>query len=283
MTQNAEVLTSVETPAVDFQAVGKIFQEKRESKKLSIAQVSAEIHVRQLYLRAIEKGDLDVLPGHIYKVGFVKNYAAFLGVNVKAILSDLALLEEITPDYTSFTYSVPIEKQRKPGVKTTLAALTLLFVAGVALYVSEEKMVHESEAASNVSLADPVNSPTNNSVAVQPETPIAAVPDLEEAAIETPVATTQDPVVSDTALKVVAVKDAWVQVSDETGKAVFVRLMRAGETYTVPSDGHFKLNTGNGGGIKLSVGDKTSAIIGEEGKVIRGIDLSKDTVAKLIG
>ncbi len=279
MTQNAEVLSTVETPTIDLQAVGKIFQEKRESKKLSIAQVSAEIHVRQLYLTAIEKGDLEVLPGHIYKVGFVKNYSNFLGLDTNKILYDLGLLEEITPDYTSFTYSVPIEKQRRPGVKTTLATLTLLFIAGLALYVSEDKTVHELEATPNFSVALPVSSPATNPA----DTPIAVVPDLEEAAIETPVTTAQDSVVSDTAIKVLAVKDAWVQISDEAGKAVFVRLMRAGETYTVPSEGNFKLNTGNGGGIKLSVGDKTSALIGEEGKVIRGVDLSKDTVAKLIG
>ncbi len=87
---------------------------------------------------------------------------------------------------------------------------------------------------------------------------------------------------ADTTVKVIAIKDAWVQVTDETGKAIFVRLMRTGESYTVPTAGKHHLNTGNGAGVKLSIGDKTSSPLGEEGKVMRGISLSLDEVKKLI-
>lgn len=288
MTNNAEVLATIDRVSVDYQAIGQLFKQAREAKKLTIIEASAEIHIRQLYLKSIEAGDLEALPGHIYKVGFIKTYATFLGLNTNQILQDLQFVEEIAPDYSSFSYAVPIEKQKRPGIKTTLAAATLLFVGGVVLYVSDDLTVHESE---NVQLSS--LSAENPPAITEMDTPVTPnfvsanpVPDLETAPIQTDpeLAVTPTDMVSvdSAAVKVIATKDAWVQVSDESGKAIFVRLMRAGESYTVPAQGNFKLNTGNGGGVKLSVGDQTSKPLGDEGKVIRGIDLSKLSVETLV-
>ncbi|MBX3457991.1 MAG: helix-turn-helix domain-containing protein [Candidatus Paracaedibacteraceae bacterium] len=286
MSQNAEVLATAEQKVVDLKTIGAQFKDAREAKNVSIADASAEIHIRQLYLKSIESGDLDALPGHIYKVGFVRTYANYLKLDARQILADMNLVEEVVPDYSSFTYSVPVDRQRRPGIKLTLAATTLLFIGGVVLYVSDEFAVHESETMTGEQTLLPG---TELSLPSQDISQVS-VPDLEVAPIQeaspvennTPI-NLQPPLDVDFPVRIVATKSAWVQVSDETGKAVFVRLMREGETYTVPTDGKFKLNTGNGGGVILSIGDKRSNPIGDEGKVIRGIDLSKESVTKILG
>lgn len=286
MSQNAEVLAAAEQKIVDLKAIGVQFKNAREAKNVSIADASAEIHIRQLYLKSIESGDLDALPGHIYKVGFVRTYANYLKLDARQILADMNLVEEVVPDYSSFTYSVPVDRQRRPGIKLTLAATTFLFIGGVVLYVSDEFSVHEVETVTGEQTLLPTTELRLPSQAISQ----VSVPDLEVAPIQgadsvennAPI-DLQTPLGMDFPVRIVATKSAWVQVSDETGKAVFVRLMREGETYTVPTDGKFKLNTGNGGGVRLSIGDKQSNPVGDEGKVIRGIDLSKESVTKLIG
>lgn len=65
----------------EFLEIGKALEEARKEKGLSIEKVAARIHIRKLYLRAIEAGDLDALPGGIYTVGFVKVYSNFLGLD----------------------------------------------------------------------------------------------------------------------------------------------------------------------------------------------------------
>ncbi|MBX3487628.1 MAG: helix-turn-helix domain-containing protein [Candidatus Paracaedibacteraceae bacterium] len=285
MSQNAEVLVVAEQKDVDLKAIGAQFRDAREAREISIADASAETHIRQLYLKAIENGNLDALPGHIYKIGFVKTYATYLKLDAAQILTEMNLIEEITPDYSSFTYAIPVDRQRRPGIKITLAAATLLFIGGVILYVSDEFAIHESEAVSEEHVALPVAEVHS----VSGLDTHHSVPDLEVAPIQETTVTEASAVsqvsslpIADFPVRIVATKNAWVQVSDDAGKAVFVRLMREGETYTVPAEGRFKLNTGNGGGVKLSIGDKLSTPVGDEGKVVRGIDLSKDSVSKVL-
>ena len=65
----------------EFAEIGKMLEEARKEKGLSIEKVAARINVRKLYLRAIEAGDLAALPGGIYTVGFIKVYSKFLGLD----------------------------------------------------------------------------------------------------------------------------------------------------------------------------------------------------------
>ncbi|AIK95772.1 helix-turn-helix domain-containing protein [Candidatus Odyssella acanthamoebae] len=294
MSQNTEALNIDTDDESVFTKVGMLFKNARESKNITIQQASQELHIRQLYIGAIEAGDISALPGHVYKVGFIKTYARFLNLDSTQILKDLNLQEEITPSYSSFNYSIPVEQQKRPTLKIILGATTLLFIGGVTLYVSNNMSnVHEEAVSSKdfidhnvISTQSVTSSPSQN---LSPSTGVTTTPDEVTTTISTTPSST--PAVEpratsapfeDTTVKILAVKDAWVQVTDETGKAIFVRLMRAGESYTVPATGTHHLNTGNGAGVKLSIDDKTSATLGEEGKVLRGISLNLEDVKKLI-
>lgn len=60
--------------------VGKRFREARESKGLSIAQVSAEVRILQQSLIDLEEGAYHRLPNSVVTKGFIRNYAQFLGL-----------------------------------------------------------------------------------------------------------------------------------------------------------------------------------------------------------
>ncbi|MBW8310289.1 MAG: DUF4115 domain-containing protein [Candidatus Paracaedibacteraceae bacterium] len=294
MSQNTEALNMDMDEESVFTKVGMLFKNARESKNLTILQASQELHIRQLYIAAIEAGDISALPGHIYKIGFIKTYARFLNLDSTQILKDLNLQEEITPNYSSFNFSIPLEQQKRPTLKIILGATTLLFIGSVILYVSNNmSYVHEEaisakdaldkNSVSNQSFTPSTsqNLPASSATSITPDettTTISTAPSLPSTieSQDTPV------LLEDAAVKVIAIKDAWVQVTDDTGKAIFVRLMRAGESYTVPTTGKHHLNTGNGAGVKLSIADKTSSPLGEEGKVMRGISLNLDDVKKII-
>jgi cytoskeletal protein RodZ len=294
MSQNTEALNITTDEESVFIKAGMLFKNARESKNITIQQASQELHIRQLYIAAIEAGDIAALPGHVYKVGFIKTYARFLNLDSVQILKDLNLQEEITPSYSSFNYSIPVEQQKRPTLKIILAATTLLFIGGVTLYVSNN-MSHVHEEAINSKEFSDQSITTTQSVSSSPSQNLAPSADINTTAEETTTTISTIPSSTppetpraaltpqeDATVKILAVKDAWVQVTDETGKAIFVRLMRTGESYTVPANSKYHLNTGNGAGIKLSIGDKASVILGEEGKVLRGISLNSEDVRKLI-
>jgi cytoskeletal protein RodZ len=66
--------------------LGQWLRETRESMGLSLAEVESEIRIRQKFLAAMEAEDWDVLPGDVPTRGFLRKYAAFLGLNVGEVL-----------------------------------------------------------------------------------------------------------------------------------------------------------------------------------------------------
>lgn len=301
MSSNAEVLIPETTKESVYAKVGALFKEARENRHLTILQASQELHIRQLYIQAIESGSLSALPGHVYKIGFIKTYARFLNLDSNQILKDLSLQEDITPDYSSFNYSVPVEHQKHPNLKIVLAATTLLFIGGVVLYVTNNKShipddiiptlytdltltpAQTEETTLAASVTNQIAPEDKDLVSDELNANTSFEPNSAKPAHET----ASDPEGSSAlsqneAVTIVATKDAWVQVVDETGKAIFVRLMRSGESYTIPSAGQFWLNTGNSAGVKLVLDGKSTPALGEDGKVMRGVSLAIDDIKALI-
>ncbi|MGH2974158.1 MAG: helix-turn-helix domain-containing protein [Solirubrobacterales bacterium] len=61
--------------------VGSILREARNRRKVDIPTVEAATRIRVRFLRAIENEEWDVLPGGVYTRGFIRTYAAYLGLD----------------------------------------------------------------------------------------------------------------------------------------------------------------------------------------------------------
>jgi cytoskeleton protein RodZ len=67
--------------------------------------------------------------------------------------------------------------------------------------------------------------------------------------------------------------ESWIQVTNEKKDVVFSRVLRSGETYTVPEEKGLMLTTGNAGGIEISVNGRKLKSLGTVGLVKRDIPL----------
>ena len=67
--------------------------------------------------------------------------------------------------------------------------------------------------------------------------------------------------------------ESWIQITNEKKEVVFSRVLRSGETYTVPEEKGLMLTTGNAGGIEISVNGKKLKSLGTVGLVKRDIPL----------
>ncbi len=65
---------------------GEKLQEARRLKNLKIEDIAKKINIRAEYLQALEDDRLENLPAGLYGKNFIKEYANFLGFNVKEIL-----------------------------------------------------------------------------------------------------------------------------------------------------------------------------------------------------
>jgi cytoskeleton protein RodZ len=68
--------------------VGGLLRRRREEIQQEIEDVSRQLRIRSAYIRAIEDGKFQDLPGSAYAVGFVRAYADYLGLDGGSIVGD---------------------------------------------------------------------------------------------------------------------------------------------------------------------------------------------------
>ncbi|HWT99925.1 MAG TPA: helix-turn-helix domain-containing protein, partial [Terriglobales bacterium] len=68
-------------------SVGALLRNRREELGQDTETVSRQLRIRSIYLRAIEEGRIQDLPGATYAVGFVRSYADFLGFDGNSVVS----------------------------------------------------------------------------------------------------------------------------------------------------------------------------------------------------
>jgi Helix-turn-helix domain len=61
--------------------IGATLREARNRRKLDLSEVEAAIKIRPRFLRAMENEEWDVLPDEVYTRGFLRTYAAYLGLD----------------------------------------------------------------------------------------------------------------------------------------------------------------------------------------------------------
>jgi cytoskeleton protein RodZ len=61
--------------------IGETLREARQQRGLDLEMVANELMIRRFYLEALEGGSFKDLPERVYASGFVRNYAAYLGMD----------------------------------------------------------------------------------------------------------------------------------------------------------------------------------------------------------
>jgi transcriptional regulator with XRE-family HTH domain len=83
-----------------MEQLGSIFKEARAKSNKTLDDASKETKIAKKYLLAIENEEFDVFPGETYLVGFMRNYAQFLGLDPDEIVlkyKDYKIQEQPAP------------------------------------------------------------------------------------------------------------------------------------------------------------------------------------------
>ncbi|HET7590507.1 MAG TPA: helix-turn-helix domain-containing protein [Solirubrobacterales bacterium] len=68
--------------------IGAVLREARIRRKIDLSEVETATRIRLRFLHAIENEEWDVLPGGVYTRGFIRTYAAFLGLDGERLAED---------------------------------------------------------------------------------------------------------------------------------------------------------------------------------------------------
>ncbi len=72
-----------------LERVGQVLCKARQRKGKQLGEVWLELKIRPQHLIAIEEGRFEALPGRIYAIGFVRSYAAYLGLDAEDCVARL--------------------------------------------------------------------------------------------------------------------------------------------------------------------------------------------------
>lgn len=133
---------------VDLRGLGLMFKNKREEMHLSLKEIENATSIRMPYLQAIEEGNAEKLLSGVYVLGFIKQYANFLGIDAEKIIKQnprAFMFSSVQPD---FDYGIgtldvrsprsSLEKKRSNaiwmGVGTAVIFLAWLFAKFLGLW-----------------------------------------------------------------------------------------------------------------------------------------------------
>jgi len=77
--------------------------------------------------------------------------------------------------------------------------------------------------------------------------------------------------------------DSWLLVRDTSGRDIFNRVLKSGESYVVPNRVGLSLTTGNAGVIEIRVDGKPIGSLGKVGTVRRDVPLDADVLPSWSG
>lgn len=276
------------------ESVGEILRRARLEKRLDLRDIAADLCIRPRFLEDLESGKTKDLPGDAYAQGFVRSYAAYLGLDAVGLAARYKLetsdnlnetLKVVSPDSEEAEKSAPAPK----FVFFSLALLLVGYVAWQGFFSGEQEEI--PPAAESVTILEesyplpeeepappaPPSAETEASAPVSPKKPEPPVPPKKP---EPPVIEyspkTYGRQTAGTRLYLEALEEVWIEI--RRGDTLMIsRNLYKGDRYFVPvSAENAVLKTGNAGGLAFYLDGKKMPPIGPRGALRSNISLNPD-------
>jgi cytoskeleton protein RodZ len=121
---------------LDTNKVGALLQASRLRLGHDLRYVAQTLHIRYIYLEAIEAGRYQELPGAVYVAGFMRSYADFLGLDSEEVVrrsKDEIASQSVNAE---LVFPVPIPESSIPGGAIILVGVVILFLVYGGWYAS---------------------------------------------------------------------------------------------------------------------------------------------------
>ena len=95
-----------------FIKIGEKISQKRKKKRRKVRGISKKLNISTEFLDFIEKGNFLKIPEHVPRLGFVKSYAKYLGVDISSELSqiDSIKLNSVKDKSKKFSFDKGLKK-----------------------------------------------------------------------------------------------------------------------------------------------------------------------------
>jgi cytoskeleton protein RodZ len=117
--------------------VGEILRRTRVHYNQSIEDVANFMRIRVTQLEAIEKGDIDQLPGRVYAIGYVRTYSEYLGLDGEKMIQLFKQQSGSKSQKPELHFPVAASESKAPNISLILVSLAVLvLVIGMWMVIS---------------------------------------------------------------------------------------------------------------------------------------------------
>ena len=259
-----------------------------KKKNLSLDDVEKGTNIRKLYIKSIEEGNYEKLPGEVFLKGFIKTYGKFLGLDSQKLIEQYkqekntpnpaeeinieTKKEEVAPSPTeenkqqeknSSTKTVNIQQKKEnniPKIDSFSAnqeylqshknnsKRNILLVVAILIVIIGAAVVFLSSQGSS----DTKTTTTTETVTVT---------ETENQAKE------PAPIVSGAEVKAVFNEDCWTEVKVD-GKVVLSETVKKGNTLTWKGEKQVDVTVGNAGAVDVTFNNQPAGKLGDIGAVV---------------
>lgn len=104
--------------------IGGELRAARLARREDLYDIADVLRIRPVYLEGLESGDLDVMPGRPYALGFLKSYADYLGLDGRALADQAKGIDGAVRPGPTLVYRTPVDEKRRPT--KVLAAVSIV-------------------------------------------------------------------------------------------------------------------------------------------------------------
>jgi cytoskeleton protein RodZ len=226
-----------------MESLGKYLKKERESRKISLKELSKNIKIREQFLKAVEEDRHDLLPSPTYVKGFLSAYAKYLGLDPN----------EVIIRYENFLKGEPVTRPEVSSGEKMLWNRKYLWMIGgvivVGLVVIYLLFFQPSKPSVEPVSPKPVVKETPHTTPPPQRAGKPSVPEEEPITIQ---------------LK--AAERTWVSIQ-VNGQPVQDITLQAGEVISYRAMKRIQLIIGNAGGLDIIFNERKLERFGKSGEV----------------
>lgn len=211
--------------------ISRTLAKRRESRRLSLTEVSQQLKIRVPIIRAIESGEWNQLPGGVYLKGFLKRYTTFLGLNSDQLIEPYFNVSDEVEEEEVVEEGGTEASDRNARLWWVAIGLGVVLLMGLIKFLAvdyEQSVAKEAEAS-------PVEK--SDALAIGMEKTMTPAPVLEEHTLE-----------------VFSALPLWMRIVAED--RTFEGFVPQATTWTWKGSGQFTIRLGHTNEISLSMDGK---------------------------
>ena len=232
--------------------IGSVLREARSRRGLTLAQVAQATKVPPSMLDHIEHNRFDRLPGSVFTKGYLRAFAAAVGVEGESVVREYVQQAAPSPTVVNVPQPVSPEPSAQMAGRIGKTGLGLLAVALVLYFARDAPQPAANPAADITSV--PTSVATSGAVAPPASDPVVSWP---------------------VQLQMTVSADCWVSARVD-GKSAVYRLLRGGEQVSVTVDHDAVLRIGDPTVFTYTLNGRPGRPVGRPGMPAT-IRISRDT------